>query len=49
MGRIEKLIRNAVRQALRANINATQIMAWVWEELANEIDGGRKRDRKNSF
>lgn len=43
MERIEKLIRNAVRQALRANIGATQIMAWVWEELVNEVDGGRKR------
>lgn len=43
MGRIEKLIRNAVKQALRANVGGMQILTWVMEELTNEVDGGRKR------
>lgn len=43
MSRIEKLIRNAVKQALRANIGGMQILTWVMEELTNEVDGGRKR------
>lgn len=43
MSRVEQLIRNAVKQAIRANIGGMQILAWVWEELTNEVDGGRKR------
>jgi hypothetical protein len=43
MGRIEKIIRNAVKQALRANVGGMQILTWVMEELTNEVDGGRKR------
>ncbi len=43
MSRIERIIRNAVKQALRANIGGMQIMTWVMEELTDEVDGGRKR------
>jgi len=43
MSRIERIIRNAVKQALRANIGGMQIMTWVLEELTNEVDGGRKK------
>ncbi len=43
MSRIEKIIRNAVKQALRADVGGMQILTWVMEELINEVDGGRKR------
>lgn len=43
MGRIEKIIRNAVKQALRANVGGMQILTWVMEELTSEVDGGGKR------
>ena len=41
MERTEKLIRNAVRQALRAGVNGTQIAMWVLEEIANEVNYAR--------
>lgn len=46
MSRIEKLIRNAVKRALRANIGGAQILTWVHEELIDEVEGGRNRDHK---
>lgn len=39
----EKLFREAIRRAFRAGINGSQVLTWVYDELVNEVDGGRKR------
>lgn len=34
----ESTVRAAVRDAMRAGVNGTQVLMWVMEETANEVD-----------